>query len=363
MGPRSGCGLRRRSSIVNSSTGPFPKGLVRADLHASLTRAAVALLCISSVTGGAQTLITGQASKHDLGDVTSRWLRRQPSGTSPKDVTAQGIHKGLARDTGAIFVDSQQSSPWARSLPSRRLLSEALGGSSRDFQVELPEDLGFETSDDSLLPVRLPIHDQYTRFPPRNDGSALSEPNGLGGAFVVCPAQPCPEMTTCQGHGELSSCWNPDLEDKPVRRRPPVVRQLHPWDMTLNALDLCLENVTGAFGEVVRPGCPWKGDWLEGREEGEDPVKWWREGWAGQVFELHDVYLDSYGRIFNKTHRFDAGGCLPHSKVPVPHYILPSHLVVIDRTAKELLLHASPAPDQAGMPTWLDSLPLACSRV
>jgi len=102
------------------------------------------------------------------------------------------------------------------------VLLESLGGPSRDLQIELPQELGFDISGASLSSLRLPIHDQYTRFPPRDEdlGNAASEQSGLGDGFVVCPAQPCPEMTSCQGHGDpsLSSCWNADLEDRPVRR-------------------------------------------------------------------------------------------------------------------------------------------------
>lgn len=313
--------MQRGFVRAHSFTGHSP--IVRTGGYRLLSIAAATLLCISWAIAPVhctQTLNTGLTDKHDHGEGANLPFGRHPGRGCLQERAAQGTQRPLLYK-GAASVGSQQGPAQGRSTSRRRLLSEGLGGSSRDLRVEHPQELGIDILGESLESVRLFIHDQYNRFPPRDEESASSEPSGMGEGFVVCPAQSCPEMTSCQGRGDptLSSCWNPHLEDMPVRSRPPVVRHFHPWDMNLNALDLCFENVTGAFGDVVRPGCPWKGDWLGGREDGEDPVKWWQEGWAGQVFELHNVYLDSQGRIFNKTHRFDAGGCLPRSKVLNKH--------------------------------------------
>ncbi|GJP70793.1 hypothetical protein CLOP_g1695 [Closterium sp. NIES-67] len=35
-------------------------------------------------------------------------------------------------------------------------------------------------------------------------------------------------------------------------------------------------------------------------------------GWAGQVFVLHNVFVDPWGLVFNASHVFRAGGCRPH---------------------------------------------------
>lgn len=174
-----------------------------------------------------------------------------------------------------------------------------------------------------LKVLGLPIHEQHERTPladkAKKKGGVSPGAPAAGFQQTLCPSKPCPDVTPCTSKDAtiqdptISSCWNDDLEDFPTKIRPkPVVGH---WMPEWNPLDICHDDLSGKPGDVIRPGCPWKGDkWGGGHTQPTD-TDWWQDGWAGQVFVLENVFLDSNGRVFNATHLFDVGGCVPSPEV------------------------------------------------
>ena len=168
------------------------------------------------------------------------------------------------------------------------------------------DSLSSRISGRSLSVIKLP----YRLF--RTKGSTL-HPGQL-----QCLGGTCPKMSTCsrdEGEGSegisddgIEACHVPKLVDD---WRRPAARRNFPKG-TCPTRYQWLESTRMLPAQCARQSVPvlmttphaWKREYLY-RPEPRAPKLW-----AGQLFRLHDVFVDSWGRVFNRTHVFDSGKCM-----------------------------------------------------
>ncbi|CAI5487423.1 unnamed protein product [Closterium sp. Naga37s-1] len=212
-------------------------------------------------------------------------------------------------------------------------------------------------------------------FPEKGGGGAVFGPEAkeeelLGGwvggrrlkpRHLACRGGDCPNMEMC-GLG-IEACWNPGLVDpglggpgggggggregREAREVEPregssergiVCPVLHKGKVVLN--DMFPANCTvepeeeeedefqqdapagegggggsgggGGFGMGGGAGMELGEEEASAGMVGAEQVLPGAGGWAGQVFVLHNVFVDPWGLVFNASHVFRAGGCRPH---------------------------------------------------
>ena len=172
------------------------------------------------------------------------------------------------------------------------------------------DSLSSRISGRSLSIIKLP----YRLF--RTKGSTL-HPGQL-----QCLGGICPEMSTCgrggggdEGGGSegisddsIEACHVPELVDD---WRRPAARSNFPNGTCPRGMKW-LESTRMLPAQCARQSVPvlmrtphaWKREYLY-RPEPRAPKLW-----AGQLFRLHDVFVDPWGRVFNRTHVFDGGKCI-----------------------------------------------------
>lgn len=145
-----------------------------------------------------------------------------------------------------------------------------------------------------LLPAKL--QQQQQQGGKRGMGllGLLGATSGGRSGARFCRGLECPAFRTCAGQlGEVRSCWNPPLAGSQAK----ALGFKCPTSGThaMEYFTILPSECKGA-PPVVGAGAA--------DSEGDAPG-----AWAGQVVRLHHVYLDSFGHVFNATHRFDFGGC------------------------------------------------------
>ena len=138
---------------------------------------------------------------------------------------------------------------------------------------------------------------------------------------LQCLGGTCPNMSTCgrDGGGDeaggsegisdngIEACHVPELVDD---WRRPAAGSNFPngtcpveWQWIESTRMLPAQCARISKPALKRTLQAWKEKYLYWPEPREPKL------WAGQLFRLHDVFVDAWGRVFNRTHLFDNGKC------------------------------------------------------
>ena len=147
----------------------------------------------------------------------------------------------------------------------------------------------------------------------------------------------CPEFSPCfpGSRGKIQSCRSSgfmpgdELAAKPWSFRELCVRNISPSEERYMLEGSRMMPSQCPFQSLVslkRQVFSWKNEFLslpdaaEAKAADEELANRGAprgpfEDWAGQVFLLHDVFVDRWGRVFNETHFFHAGRCSDTSRM------------------------------------------------